>query len=308
MTLTNQRQDPSADVFARSLHMVVERHYFGKQKKASLADVETTANKSYLALSKRLLNMPEVAAIEHRDTQFRVWLNTVATPWRPGLWLVPIGMVRQVSTAAKVWKAERSVLADAAALAYPLQVNAMREPLGPMFNPLDYPTTEVFRAHYYVGWRFINFGVPDVLREVSEEVFESERRKLEQAGAEAREMIEQHLASSALKITDHLVDLLRPRANGRKPALRDGALDNMLAFLDTIVVRDVTNFRELQAVTERLRRATRGLTVDSLRSDDALRDRTATLLEEAREAVTALVVDDSPRTIRIREEEPEAVV
>lgn len=307
--MTHQRrQPPSSDVFARSLHMIVERHYFGKHKKASLGSVQTEADKAYLTLSKRLLNMPEVTAIDQRDSQFRKWMGTVATPFRPGLWLVPVGMVERVDAAAQVWQRERDELADAAALVYPLQVNAMREPLGPLFNPLDYPTTEIFRSHYSVAWRFINFGVPDVLREIRTEVFERERQKLEEAGAEAREMIEQHLASSALKLTNHLVDLLRPRANGRKPALRDGALDNMLSFLDTIAVRDVTNFRELQAVTERLRRATRGLTVDSLRSDDALRDRTATLLEEAREAVTALVVDDSPRTIRIREEEPEAVV
>jgi hypothetical protein len=210
----SSRQTPGADVFARTVPLVIERHYFGEHKKASLTAVETDADKALLALRKRLLRMPETQAIRHRDTGFRKWLETVASPFRAGVWLVPVGMVEKVDDAARVWEAERRELVEVAGSAYPVQVEKMREPLGPLFNTLDYPPTDVFKAQFWIDWRFIDFGVPAVLQSVRAEVFERERQKLEAAGQKATDMIEQHLAGQLLEITEHLSDLLAPRAGG----------------------------------------------------------------------------------------------
>lgn len=258
-----------------------------------------------LALTKRLIRMPETVAIHQRDTRFRDWLKTIATPFR-GLWLVPGGMIERTDAALEVWRNDREQLVEIAGDAYLQHLDEMRAPdkLGPLFNPLDYPPKEVFKARFSIWWRFVDFGVPTVLREVRADVFERERQKLESEGMRARTMIEQHLAGALLKITDHLAKLLQPRANGRRAALREGALDDLLAFLDTIALRDVTGFQELQAVTDRLRATAQGLSVEDLRTDQTLRERTAATIEEARDAVSALVItDDALRTIRIRDEE-----
>lgn len=294
---------PSADVFARTVHMVVERHYFGETRSASLATVQTEADKAVLALTKRLVKSPETAAIRQRDAQFRAWLRTVATPFRAGVWLVPVGLIERVEAEARRWVADRDRLADAAAVAYPGRIEEMREPLGPLFNPMDYPPTDRFRADFWVAFRFIDFGVPNVLREIRADVWERERVKLEEARRQAREVVEQHLAGSLLRITDHVVDLLRPRANGRRPALREGALDDLLTFLDLAPLRDVTNFEGLQRAVEQLRRAADGLSVEGLRDSDELRDRTAAAVAAARDVVAGLVTEDTRRAIRVREED-----
>jgi hypothetical protein len=300
------RQIPSPDVFARTIPLLIERHYFGEHKQASMSTVQTETDKALLALTKRLVRMPETAAIRQHDAKYRQYLKDNAIPLRASWWLVPIGMFDRVRDRSRDWERVRQEeLVPRAALAYPAQVDLMRGPLGPNFNPMDYPPVERFMACFWVQWRFIDIGVPNVLREIRAEAFEEERAKVRAEADRAKTMIEQHLAGSLLKITDHLADLLRPKANGRKPGLRDGALNNLLEFLDTIALRDVTDFRDLQAVTARLRATAQGLTVEALR-DDEVRARTADAIEAAREAVNGLVTDETRRAIRFRDDEEDA--
>lgn len=296
-----RREAPGADVFARTVPFIYERHYFHEHRKASLATVETPTEKRLLALRKRVIEMPETAAIRLLDTRFREFVQANATPFRPGFYLVPLPLVERVEAEARSWEVRRGELADRAAVAYPAQLELMRGPLGPQFNLLDYPSAPRFRAAFWVDWRFINFGVPNVLREIRAEIFEREREKLARAGAKAQDLIEQHLATTLYEITEHLSLLLKPKAGGRMPALREGALDGLLQYLDTISMRDVTGFRELQAVTRRLRAATEGVDIEQLRDDDALRARVAAVVDEAKREVGLLVVDDDQREVLLRE-------
>jgi hypothetical protein len=307
---TRQTAAPETSVFSRTVPIIIERHYFGEYKSAStsLIDIHKTtpdepdADKRMIALTKRLLASPEVNAIRNRDEAFNQYIRMVATPFRPGVYLVPVGLVEQVYAEARKWETERNELADAAAEAYPKHVEAMRVPLGPLFNDADYPPKTVFRAAFWISYRFVDFGAPSVLQTIRADIFEREREKVAAQAAQARSIIEQHAAGMLLKITEHLVETLQPRANGKKPRVTDKALDRLFQFLDTAALRDVTNFRELQAVTTRLRRVAQGLSVEQLRSDSDLRARVASQIEEAKEAVAQLVEEGDRRAIRIRSE------
>lgn len=306
-----RRSTTPPDVFARTVPLIVERHAFWEHKKTGMAGVNITGQteeeqartKALLALTKRLLNSPETSAVRQRDENFRKHLQTVTTPFRPGFYLVPVGLVERVDRDALGWETDRDALADRAAEAYPGHVTAMAERLGSLYNPLDYPTQERFRAAFWVDWRFVDFGVPNILREIKADVFEREREKLARTGAQAREMVEQHLAGSLLKITDHVAALLKPRANGKMPALRDGALDRLLDFLNTVEARNVTDFKGLQTVTTRLKAMAKGLNIELLRDDEELRARTAVAIEEAKAAVDELVTEDTRRAIRLRDDD-----
>jgi hypothetical protein len=305
----SSRLDASADVFSRTVPLVVERHFFGETKKASLAPVRieqgeaaTETDKRLLTLSKRLLDSAELRAIKLRDTRFREYLQAHATPWRPGMYLVPFGMVETVHGEAGRWERERQALVDAAAAAYPGHVEAMRGPLGPLFNPLDYPSVAVFRTKFWVDWRFIDMGVPNVLRQFRADVFAREEEALRRQASAARQMVEQHLRASLLEITRHLAELLQPSPSGKKRTLRDGVLDRLNEYLATVESRNITNDGELRRVTERLRRLGAGLSVEALRDDEDLRARAAEEMVAVQAAVAELVEDAPERAIRIREE------
>jgi hypothetical protein len=301
------RQSDERGVFARTVPLIVERHSFGEYRKASLNNVEVKkgddekeADKKLLSLTKRLLDCAEVKAITQHDKVFSIYLRLVAAPYRPGMFLVPIGMVEHLDERARAWEEKRAELVEAATRVYLARVEAMRVPLGPMYRRDDYPSQDEFRASYWVSWRFVDFGAPALLQNVKAEVFARERQKVEAEAQRARVLIRQHLRQTLLDMTEHLAKLLSPK-DGKFPALRGGALDRLLEFVGSINLRDVTNDVELRSVVQRLDGIGKGLTFEQLRDDEALRVATGSIVQEA-QAVLATLVSDSPRAIRLRDE------
>lgn len=299
-------------VFSRTMPFMYERHAFGEHKKTSMARVEVTTeatetkpDKSYLSLQKRLIESPALNAIRQCDARFRDFLkNEAAMPWRPGLYLVPLKMVERLDERAQAWEKERAELADAAAAIYEQQVAEMPKKLGPLFNPQDYPSRDRFRATFWVSWRFVDMGTPNVLQTLKAEVFERERKKVEAEAQKAVALIQQHLRTSLYDITTHLASLLAPKADGKFKALRDNALDDLTRFLDTIALRDVTNDHALQAAVKTLRALGKGTfeDVDVLKDDTELRKRVAVVMEQVKGNLETLVVERT-RGIKFRDEE-----
>lgn len=297
----------TANVFSRTIPFLVERHNWGGHKKASLAHVtigdapeDPTARaeweimqarvKAAVSLNKRLLNSPALQAINRHDAAFRLFLSSqAATPFRRGLYLVPVGMIAPVNTHATAWATERERLADAAAEEYPDLIEEAPQRLGPLFNRADYPSVERFRAAFWVHWRFVDMGVPNLLREVNLEAFEQARRKMAEEAEQASAMIQQHLRSSLLEITEHIAGLLAPRANGHRVGIRQGALDGLKTFLATLEQRDTTEDESLRAVARRLLQVSTGVDVDQLKDDDALRSRMAFHMDEAKADLERLI-------------------
>jgi hypothetical protein len=301
------RQSDERGVFSRTVPLIVERHSFGEFRKASLNNVEVKkgddekeADKKLLSLTKRLIDCAEVKAITQHDKVFSIYLRSVAAPYRPGMFLVPLGMVEHLDQRAREWEAKREELVEVAARAYPARVEAMRGPLGPMWRRDDYPPQDEFRRAYWVSWRFVDFGAPALLQTVKAEVFARERQKVEREAQRAAELIRQHLRQTLLDMTQHLASLLVPK-DGKFPALRGGALDRLLEFVGSINLRDVTNDVDLRSVVRRLDGIGKGLTFEQLRDDEALRVATGAIVQEA-QAVLATLVSDSPRAIRLRDE------
>lgn len=302
---------PAPETFARTVPFFVERHSWGEHRKASMSNVdikqmseaEAEAAKRMLSLRKRLLHSEKTCAIRQHDTRFRERLQDLAAaPFRPGLYLIPLGLMERVDDEAQAWLRTRDRLADEAAEEYPTLIGPMRAALGPLFNEFDYPSRERFRACFWATYRFVNMGVPDVIRSIRAEVFTREREKLEEEGRRAAVMVQQHLRVHLLEITEHLRDLLSPKANGRLPALRDGALDRLFDFLRTVEARDVTNDGALRALVGRMRASlddtVRG--VDDLREDDDLRRRTASVMTDVHRALEGMVTDGPVRAMRLR--------
>lgn len=303
---------PTPETFARTVPFFIERHSWGEHRKASMATVdirqmtaeEAEAAKRMLSMRKRLLNSTKTCAIRQHDARFRERLQDLsAAPFRPGLYLIPIGLMERVANEAQAWLDTRERLADEAADEYPTLIAPMRVALGPLFNEFDYPERAQFRACFWATYRFVNMGVPDVIRTIRADVFARERQKLEEEGRRAAVMVQQHLRVHLLEITEHLRDLLSPKANGRMPALRDGSLDRLFDFLQTIEARDVTNDGALRTLVRRMRasldNSVRG--VDDLREDDDLRRRTAVVMADAHTALESMVTIDGPvRAMRLR--------
>lgn len=311
----SERTVPGADAFVRTAHLLIEKHYYGESKSASLQPVEIKGTdgkalnpeqqaktKALLGLRKRLLDSPELRQIKYRDKEFRHFLHGVATPFRPGLYLVPAKMVEVVCAEAKKWEQEREALVETAAKAYPAHVQSMRGPLGPLYNPLDYPPVEVFKAKFWISWRFVNFGVSDLIKEARADIIQEETAKLRAQAVEASALIQQHLFVSLNKILEHLKDLLTPSGESKRLGIREGSFDRLTEFLKTVEDRDTTGNPSLKRVITQLRKLGKNLDLDTLREDDTVRAQVTTEMTQIIERVDALVVETT-RGIRIRDEE-----
>ena len=314
-TTTPRRGVPGTDVFARTIPLLIERHSFGEHRKASMLPVtikdqtpeEEAATKSLLKLSKRLINSPELKQIRNCDGVWRDFLIANTARFRPGLYLTPVGNITIVEARARQWETDRQALVEKAALAYPKQVQDMRGPLGPLFNERDYPTVDRFKAQFWVDWRFINFGVNEVLKEVRADIFRRESEKAQRAADEARAMIEQHRRGMLLKITQHLRSLLAPKASGKRANLQAGSFDRLAEYLKTVDTwQAVAADGDLVKVVTQLKVLAKGLDLEVLRTEEALRDKMAVEMGKVEEQLTALVVDAPARGIRLRDDEEQS--
>lgn len=301
----------SRDIFKLTIPFRVSTHSFGKRRKVGtdavdVKHVEDTAEerkiKSMLSLNKKLLESESVSAIEQRDRRFLNWLRAISTPIGDAIFLVSVPLAEKVDDEAQAWMAERAELVKTAGRTYLTDIALTKEKLGPTFDEKDYPSREEFEASFSADVRFMNFGVPEVLKSVKDSIFRRETEKVRKQAADAAQQIQNHLAVSLHEITAHLAELLAPKANGRKTVLREKALDRLNTYLDTLALRDVTNFSALQKVAKTLRDASAGVSVQDLRDDTALRTRIAAQMEAAKEAVSALVEDGPVRAIRFMDE------
>lgn len=297
------------ELFQRNIPLEIEKHAFGEHRKASMArvafTVETEAeqpDKGRLSLRKRIIDSPEANAVRKCDTDFLYELTgQIGTRWRPGFFLVPIGLVGRADDRAMAWLQERSQLADAAAAKLPDYIAEAQQKLGTLFVGRDYPTVEQYRRSFSASYRFVDVGVPNLLREVRADVFTREQAKLEADAREAADLIQQHLRRTLLDITTHLRDLLTPKEDGKHKALRAGALDDLFGFLDTVQLR-MTNDADLAPLVARLRGMQSSLDLDVLRHSDASRERIQQTMGEMTEALTPLV-SEQVRGIRFRDDE-----
>lgn len=301
---------PTPDVFARTVPFMVERHSFGEHRKASLTHVDikkdredqADVDKTFVNLTKRILQSPKLGAIRQADTRFRNFLHREAsTPFRPGLVLVPIGMIETVADRAQQWEDTRAALVEEAALELVAIIESMRVPLGPLFNPMDYPSAARFKAAYWVSWRFIDLGVPNLLREIRADVFAREREKVAREGTKAVNLVQQHLRGLLLEITEHVGKVLTPTADNRFPALRKDSLTDLNQFLAAIEMRDVTNDVELRGLVRQLKDLNMDRAV--LKDDEALRRAAGAQVEAIRETLAGLVERGGGRQVMIRDEE-----
>jgi hypothetical protein len=296
------------ELFTKTVPFIYEKHSFGEHKTASMSRVEVQTfeqeekpDKALLSLRKRLLDMPELNAIHQHDARFHRFLkNETSTPWKPGLYLVPAGLVPRVYARAEAWEQRRAELVQEAGAKYREHVVTAQQKLGPLFDESDYPSLDRFIAAFWVKFRFIDIGTPNVLRTLNAEVFAREIAKVETEAREAQAAIREHLRVLLLDITETLATRLTPKGDGKFPRLQDNALDEVLQFLDTAALRNVTDDQQLQSFVATLKGLGNGLDVHALRDDTHLRAQTAAAIAAVKESLEPLV-QSRVRGIRVRE-------
>jgi len=295
-------EDRGQDLARKTVCVKVTLGLPGNTRKVSNSQVEVDADKELIRVSKTLLDSRELEAIKTLDGDVRRYLYNTCLPFEAGIHLLPLPLIETVDQ--KLWECcdRRRELVEVFIQAYPGLCEQAAGRLRTLYNPRDYPAGEVVRSCFSFTWRYVSFGVPGQLREISARIFESERQKAALSMAEASSEIEQVLRAALAEMVAHLRDRLTDQPDGKPQRLRGSTVQKLRDFLETFDFRNVTDDRELKEQVEKARELLSGVSTDAIRNTAALRSKVKEGMTEIAAKLDTMVNDRVGRKFRLEEE------
>ena len=236
--------------------------------------VLTDADLKWVSATKRILDSDCHRKVAARDRELRAYLKVHAlpSPLKSGMFLLPIGLVEDVSVKIEEFEQERAELVEEFADEYDAVIEAARERLGSLFNAEDYPPVNVARASFTCQWQLLAFSVPGKLKEVSHAIWKKEQAKAEAHWREVSVEVQRALRESFRDLIGHMADRLTPDGGGERRVFKTASVTKVVEFLELFNKRNVIGDDELATLVDQARDVLDGVDPNDLRTDDELRD------------------------------------
>lgn len=302
-------QPAASDVLtAKTICLSIERGRFGAKRKASLDQVTVESDKNLLALSKRILDSPELKAIEKHDGKVNRRLKEIAHSsgyLRGGNFLVSIPMVKSTDDEVKEFIAERETLVAAACGMYEQRCQETRARLNVLGSDFDYPPVEVFRAKFYFRYRWVAFTTPERLKQISPELFEMELNKHRAELASIADDCRNAMRVQLLKLVSHMRERMQPDEEGKPKKFAKNTVENINEFLNMFELKDATADSDLAAVVKQARAVLKGVDAKTLKSDDLIKAKVDAEFAAIQTQLETMVVEAGARAINLDDEDSE---
>lgn len=296
--------DLGARVLERTICLSVTFSRLGTSRKANIAAVTVDADKTYLGLSKRLLASKNLTKIDAVVDKTRAFLKEAALPsfMKAGVYLVPMEMVTAIEAKLVGFRAEFEAAVADFLVEYPELVGKMADPLGVLYNPMDYPSVGKVAGTFGMEWRYVSFDVPGRLKAISAVMFEQEARKAAEQIASAADEVKTALRVGMKELVDGLVEKLQPGEDGKKRRLSTASVERLQTFLSTFDFRNVTADTELAAVVARAKEIIGSTDVETIRDSKDLRESVRASFEALQADIEPLVVGRGFRAFDVEAE------
>lgn len=294
-------EDKGQDLAQKTVCLKVHLGLIGNSRKVSNSQVEVDADKQLIRVSKTLLDSVELQTIKTLDGEVRRYLYDNCLPFESGIQLVPLPQIENVDQKLREYTQKRLELVEAFVGAYPGLCEQAAARLRTLYNPNDYPSVDIVRSHFTFTWRYVSFGVPGQLKEISARIFEDEREKAARMMSEASSEIQQVLRAAMGEMVAHLRDRLTDLADGKPQRIRESTVQKLRNFLDTFDFRNVTDDAELKEQVEKARQLLGGVSTDAIRNTAELRTRIKDGMAEIAQRLDTMVADRVGRKFRLDE-------
>ncbi|MDD5060689.1 MAG: hypothetical protein PHN44_00190 [Candidatus Marinimicrobia bacterium] len=257
-----------------------------------------------IAVNKELISCPSFDAITKLDGDFRTRLYKLALPnplFRNGTYLIPVSMVEYIDEMVETYKNERANKISAFVADYRNAVTDARSRLGGLFNINDYPDIETVRGSFQVVAQYIEIGLPAALGSISPEIFNRERAAFNDKLVSAADEITAAMRESFKELVDHMVERLKPGADGKPKIFRDSLVNNFKEFMDTFSARNITNDTDLEALVSKAKDILGGKSAEDLRNYDSIRENVVSGISEIKEQLSGMVIDAPKRKFNFDE-------
>lgn len=274
------------------------------RRKVDSGSVTTDADPSLVHVSKTILESAELAAVNSMNGEIRryLYVRCLPSPFRHGVYLLPVRLIEQVLTKLDSYKQTREELIESFLNVYVQQSEDARERLGSLFNANDYPAMERVKAAFTFSVQLWELGTPGALKAIDKDLYERELAKMNNVWESAKEQITGVLLDEFRNLTSHLAERLMPGADGKAKVLRDSVIGNMTEWLDLFSARNLTDDEQLKGLVDRARQLVCGLDIKDLRKADDVRLDIGTQFAALTTELDAAIIDRPTRKINLEEE------
>jgi hypothetical protein len=286
----------------RTVCVKVRLGRLGNSRKVSNSQVEVDTDKSLIRVSKHLLDSKELRVIANFDGEIRRYLYDTCLPFEAGIHLCPFGLLEQLEGKMREFTDGRHELIQSFLIAYPGLCQEAAQRLRSLYNPGDYPPVDHVAQQFAFTWRYISFGVPDQLREISTRIWQDEREKAAQVMAEAGREIQQVLRTAMAELVKHMRDRLKDGPDGKPLRFKETTVSNLVDFLGTFDFRNVTDDAELKALVDKARQTLTGVSADDLRTTADVRVRVQQGMADLAAELDTMIIKKPVRKFRFNEE------
>jgi hypothetical protein len=318
----DNKQIPPEEVAKRVVCLRLSFSSFGVRRKVDPKTVVTRPTEALKAdaadslhVGKDILQgecLREVRALTGEVRAFAIQKSVPARFLRGGMYLQSAAMLESLEQSLQQFQTKHALLVDNVLRRYEdqgpggliAQAQARLEPIG-LFDPKDYPAPSAVRSSYAMKWQWLEFAVPDRLKEINPALWEQEKEKAAAMWREAAAEIRGGLRDQLADLVRRLMLRLEPSEDGKKKALRADAFDAVQDFLSSFPFRDVTSDSDLGREVERLRGILRATDISDLKRYEGLRASLNTQFAPVASRLEELVEEAPLRRISFGSEEEE---
>lgn len=247
---------------------------FGNRKQLDLSDVSIDADKEWLGAKKKLLESPELSAVNSAKQRAEHFMLSFCVPscFKAGVYLVPRSQLESVLDRLKVLRDEWQSAVDAFLDVYEERASQAKLYLRGKWDESDYVSLAAMRRKFYFEWNLLSMEVPGTIAEISADIFEEERRKAQEAWAEAIELGRDYIRAEVKELIEELLKRLGAYDRGEQKTIKESSLGMVREFIRAFEPRnEITNDTQLAAMVERMRKILNGVSLEDVRDSQSMR-------------------------------------
>jgi len=267
----------------------------GRMRQVRNLEVTTTADKTQLRHQKQMINSPELDEIRSQDGYMTRHLDSVSCRYDEATRFVPNSELAKAYKAMMAYQTiRRPKLVEKFMAEYrnleAVNFAPLAAVLGDQFDRGDYPKAEEvekgFSFYFYlrpVGKIDLQ-GLPDFI--VAMEL-EKEQAKRAAAVDEWTKVMRVALAG----VVDSLFNALkRDPITGKRKALKDANVENLVEFCKSFPSRNLGNDAECMKLRDQINSVLSGLSPEQIRNSERVKDHIAETLAEVKKNLGNLVI------------------
>lgn len=302
----------------------------GNTAKGDIDEIETDADRKMLRLSKSLLDCEEYRNLHRIASTIRkeirqVCIGTSSEKFqgkdgktyqiggglndmiKQGCYITPLRSVPKVQDIIKEFQ---PIFDDALTKLIEVYENEIRKSkarLGSQFKRSDYFPVERLRDLCFITYKYLDVGIPDSLRGISQELFESEQKKASEVWANATKSMDDLLTVAFSKIVDSMLEKLNPET-GKKKRLTESGLQQIKDFIADFPAKNISNNKELEEMVDKFRKIIGGRDLDKIKATN-IREKIIERTQTIKDKLDKMMEDMPARAVcLVRQEDDEETV